>query len=238
MRQHRATILSKTLGVLPGLRSARTGFGHSTFFHGDIMNQFLKALFIITASALTAQPLAAVPVRINDHLGDWSSAAAPYAAGNMVIHAHKTWLSLVNGNTSKPGASGTAGRWRLVGHVRPFDYQVGDRGPGGGVIFFVDRDDQFPRFDYLEAAPDDLGGHAWCNRTKVSIPAAKARAVGRGKANTRAMLRVCASGAARAAVGYRGPNGKDDWFLPSLGELKLMRGGPRKSDSSLSGLLL
>lgn len=188
------------------------------------MNKFLKALFVITASVLMTQPLtaAAQPVSISDYLGDWSATAAPYAAGNMVTHAQKTWLSLVNGNVSKPGASGTAGQWRLVGHAGPFDYQIGDRGPGGGVIFFVDRDDQFPQFDYLEAAPDDVGGHAWCNRTKVSIPAAKGRAVGRGKINTRALLRVCASGAAHAAVAYRGPNGKDDWFLPSLGELKLM----------------
>ena len=79
-----------------------------------------------------------------------------YAAGNVVNHADKTWLSLVDGNAAKPGAPGAASQWRLVGHARSFHYQVGDPGPGGGVIFFVDREDQFPGFDYLEAAPDDL----------------------------------------------------------------------------------
>ena len=187
------------------------------------MNKLLPALFAITASALaTPSPTVAAPVPINDYLGDWAATAAPYASGNVVNHAGDTWLSIINGNTAKPGAPGTASRWRLVGHARPFYYQAGDTGPGGGVIFFVDRDDQFPDFDYLEAAPDDLGGHAWCDRVDVSIPKAKARAVGRGPANTQAMLAACAWGAAQAVAGYRGPYGKDDWFLPSLGELRLM----------------
>lgn len=186
------------------------------------MKKLLPALFALTASALMTPPLAAAPVPINDYLGDWSATAAPYAAGNVVNHADKTWLSLVDGNAAKPGAPGAASQWRLVGHARSFHYQVGDPGPGGGVIFFVDRDDQFAGFDYLEAAPDDLGGHAWCDRADVSIPKTKARAVGKGQANTQALLAACAWGAAQAVAGYRGPNGKDDWFLPSLSELKLM----------------
>lgn len=193
--------------------------------HGDPMKSLLKTLSSLIVSALMALPMPALSVEgvpINEHLGQWSAAVGPYSAGNMVIHDHKTWLSLVNGNDSKPGARNAAERWRLVGHARPSDYRVGDQGPGGGVIFFVDRDDQFPHFDYLEAAPDDLGDHVWCNRTNVSISGAKARAVGKGQANTRAMLRMCNAGAAQAATGYRGPRGKDDWFLPSLGELKLM----------------
>ena len=183
------------------------------------MKTIFPALFVLTTSALMTPPLAAAPVPINDYLGDWSASAAPYAAGNVVNHAGDTWLSLANGNASKPGA---ASQWRLVGHAKPFYYQAGDLGPGGGVIFFVDRDDQFADFDYLEAAPDDLGGHAWCDRTDVSIPKAKARAVGKGRANTQALLAACAWGAAQAVAGYRGPYGKDDWFLPSLGELKLL----------------
>ncbi|CAB4571777.1 unannotated protein [freshwater metagenome] len=32
---------------------------------------------------------------------------------------------------------------------------VGVKGPGGGLIFFVDYDNQYPDFDYLEAAPSN-----------------------------------------------------------------------------------
>ena len=33
-----------------------------------------------------------------------------------------------------------------------FTYKVGDTGPGGGVIFFVDRYDEYAGFTYLEVA--------------------------------------------------------------------------------------
>ena len=36
-----------------------------------------------------------------------------------------------------------------------FKYKVGDIGPAGGWIFYVDRLDQYPEFDYIEAAPTD-----------------------------------------------------------------------------------
>lgn len=186
------------------------------------MKNFLNALFVITASALSIPTLVAGPVPINDYHGDWSATAGAYAAGSVVTHAGRSWLSLAGGNTSTPGAAGAAPQWRLLGEAKTFLYKPGDRGPGGGMIFFIDRDDEFPGFDYLEAAPDDLGTHAWCDQTNVAIPEASSRAVGLGKANTQAMLAVCATGAANAAVGYRGPNGKDDWFLPSLGEAMLI----------------
>lgn len=186
------------------------------------MNTFLQALFVITASALSVPPLAAEPVPINDYHGDWSAAAGVYAAGSMVTHAGQNWLSLTDGNGSVPGAIGSETLWRVVGEATPTRYKLGERGPGGGVIFFIDRDDRFPAFDYLEAAPDDVGEHAWCDRAARSIAKAQARAIGQGEANTRAMLAVCDSGAARAAADYRGPRGKADWFLPSLGEVMLM----------------
>jgi hypothetical protein len=107
-----------------------------------------------------------------------------------------------------------------------FDYKIGDTGPGGGIIFFVDYHDQYPGFTYLEAAPADVAGTPqWCNDTSTSIPAVNgwaASAVGRGQANTTAMLAVCTSGAANAADDYISPNATVDWFLPSEGELMLM----------------
>ena len=191
------------------------------------MNTVVKALPLLAASLGMYHPSAvpAAPVPINDYLGNWTLAGRPYAAGNVVSYSSKTWLSLVDGNAKKPGAAGTTNQWRLLGDARTFVYEVGDKGPGGGWIFFVDEKDRFPGFTYLEAAPEDVGSHPWCDETYVSIPGAggeAANALGRGKANTQAMLEVCASGAANRAAAYRGPNHKTDWYLPSEGELMLM----------------
>jgi hypothetical protein len=191
------------------------------------MKTVVKALPLLAASLgmFHAAAVPAAPVPINDYLGNWTSTAAPYAAGNVVTYSSKTWLSLVDGNSKKPGATGTANQWRLLGDARTFVYEVGDKGPGGGWIFFVDEKDRFPGFTYLEAAPEDVGSHPWCDQTSVSIPGASgeaANALGRGKANTQAMLAVCASGAANAAAAYRGPNNKTDWYLPAEGELMVM----------------
>jgi hypothetical protein len=34
-------------------------------------------------------------------------------------------------------------------------YKIGDKGPAGGLIFFIDRFDDYANYDYLEAAPTD-----------------------------------------------------------------------------------
>ena len=192
------------------------------------MNAILKLLAgCLTLAGLMLHPAQAAqaPVPINDYLGAWTSTAAPYAAGNVVSYASKTWLSLVDGNTKRPGAAGTANQWRILGDAKTFHYKIGDKGPGGGWIFFVDREDQYPGFTYLEAAPEDVGDHPWCDKTEVSIPETsgwRGDGVGCGKANTQSMLTVCASGAANVAAAYRGPRSKTDWFLPSRAELNLM----------------
>lgn len=123
---------------------------------------------------------------------------------------------------------------------KSFDYKVGDTGPGGGVVFFVDYHDDYPGFDYLEAAPADIGPYAWCDNTNTSIPAVNgwaANAVGAGQANTTAMLQVCTSGAAVVADNYSS-NGQNDWFLPSEGELMLMYTNLRQAGKGALGYAL
>ena len=109
--------------------------------------------------------------------------------------------------------------------------KIGMTGPGGGIIFFVDYYDRYTGFNYLEAAPDDLPGvYAWSNDTTTSVTGAAgwvARAVGRGQANTTAIITAYPiSGAAVAADAYSSPSYnsvvKSDWFLGSSGEMKLM----------------
>jgi hypothetical protein len=142
------------------------------------------------------------------------------------------------GATGLTGAAGAKGDTGATGPMNPGSFiysntcgvsgtnpcKIGTVGPGGGWIFFVDYYDQYPGFTYLEAAPTDTDYVPWCNNTDTSIPATggwAGNAVGKGKANTTAMLGVCTSGAAKAADQYLTAT-KSDWFLPSEGELMLM----------------
>jgi len=116
-----------------------------------------------------------------------------------------------------------------LGGVDKYEYQVGDKGPGGGFIFFVDYYNKYPDFTYLEAAPTDAKNGLsvpWCNNTMTSIPEVArwdANAIGRGRFNTNAMLAGCSSGAAVVANNYTTlTTTSGDWFLPSEGELMLM----------------
>lgn len=137
---------------------------------------------------------------------------------NTKIEKKTTWVKAVGISTIPTPAS--------------FTYRVGETGPGGGPIFFVDTKNAYPNFVYLEAAPVDLPAkYAWCSDTSHAIAAVSGKdawAVGRGQANTTAMLTACTSGAANAAHAYSN-NSKIDWFLPSIKELKLMYDNVRGS---------
>ena len=123
---------------------------------------------------------------------------------------------------------------------------MGVVGPGGGIIFFVDYNDQYVGLNYLEAAPQgwsnglpnvNLGGVTgetagtatedpkmkWCSDTSslLGLNAWDKRAVGIGGTNTTTADITCTSGAVQAASDLE-LGGKDDWVLGSLGEMKLM----------------
>ena len=120
--------------------------------------------------------------------------------------------------------------------------KVGMTGPGGGVVFFVDYFDEHPSFcatsncNYLEASPadvDEVNGQIgyyskWCSdsTTLLNLNNWSNRALGAGRTNTAMADTTCTSGAIQAAADYVSPafNGatKDDWWLPSIGELAVM----------------
>ena len=122
--------------------------------------------------------------------------------------------------------------------------KVGMTGPGGGIIFIVDYDDQYTSLDYLEAAPMGWGNSVpvnvggvsgettgsatvdprmkWCSEnTYLGLGEWANSAVGAGRSNTSTADTTCTGGAIQAAADYAG-GGKTDWFLPSLGEAMLM----------------
>ena len=113
--------------------------------------------------------------------------------------------------------------------------KIGMTGPAGGHIFFVDYNDEYTGFDYLEAAPSTCEGTSktWSSDTTNLTTALSgwalraAWAVGSGQANTTAMMTSTGSYVAdtSGAAFYSDSlicGGESDWFLGSRNEMKLM----------------
>ncbi len=105
-----------------------------------------------------------------------------------------------------------------------FEYQVGDIGPGGGIIFFVDSSNNFPGWTYLEAAPleTEFASLPW-GLNGVDINISPGTNLGDGSRNTNAIVSAhgTLSNAARSTRQLV-HNGLNDWYLPSRDELQLM----------------
>lgn len=103
------------------------------------------------------------------------------------------------------------------------DYEVGDVGPAGGLIFYKNPEAARDGWRYLEAMPFDQSQSAKWGCFRHDVAGAMGTAIGTGKRNTADMLRGCPepTSAARlcASLSF---NGVNDWFLPSHDELKEM----------------
>lgn len=128
----------------------------------------------------------------------------------------------------------------MSGGERALTYRVGDTGPAGGLIFFVDTYGEFEDFDYLEAAPafwdasspseaDPSLPLCTANTARpAELSSSAASALGAGLENTRILLEGdCAAPGTLLgrATGLSIVNDGvvyDDWYLPSLGELTLL----------------
>ena len=109
------------------------------------------------------------------------------------------------------------------------DYEVGDTGPAGGVIFFVATSEQSSTYNgetitwkCLEAAPADISGTSiWGSSDELCMGNKGIETeLGKGWSNTKKLVSYFA--AAEACRTYGDNTGYDDWFLPSRGELALM----------------
>ncbi|MBI9102201.1 MAG: chitobiase/beta-hexosaminidase C-terminal domain-containing protein [Spirochaetales bacterium] len=107
----------------------------------------------------------------------------------------------------------------------PEVYIVGETGPALGKIFYVDTNNSFPDWDYLEAAPADVNGswNPWA--PDFGSTGATGTAIGTGKSNTDKIIDYwepnASSYAAKICDEYE-LNGYTDWFMPSKDELNLM----------------
>ena len=118
-------------------------------------------------------------------------------------------------------------------------YSIGDHGPAGGIIFYIDKSNEF-KWNFLEAAPHGWFGEwygtfndpelAWGNvGTFSNIIKTE---IGSGKENTKKLLESDyfsseddLPNAIQAVHNYSTTNKGiiyDDWFLPALNELEAM----------------
>jgi hypothetical protein len=107
------------------------------------------------------------------------------------------------------------------------EYAIGDKGPGGGIVFY-DKGNGNDGWRYLEAAPADLEGQlTWAGPSYIDWYIDQDYNDGSrgywGRVNTATILSVDADApAAKACVDYRG-GGLDGWFLPSGYEFQLIK---------------
>ena len=119
-----------------------------------------------------------------------------------------------------------------------FTCQVGDTGPGGGIVFYI-APTTFTQVDatgpmcttnckYLEAAPISgtnawiRAAYQWSGDTTTAVGVnAQGTAIGTGYKNTLAMIAQnnTEGRAGTISQAYRGPNYLSDWYLPSKDEL-------------------
>jgi DUF1680 family protein len=103
------------------------------------------------------------------------------------------------------------------------EYAIGDTGPAGGLIFYVNPNWVADGWRYLEAAPFDQSGGARWGCFRQLIPGARGTAIGTGRQNTADMLAACAEpGTAAHLCATLNLNGVRGWFLPSRDELAAM----------------
>jgi len=110
------------------------------------------------------------------------------------------------------------------------DYNLGDTGPAGGLIFYINPNYQTDGWKYLEASLSDFTGDnndypfwiQWWNGNYVET-GSKETAIGTGMSNTQKIVNIQGSGNYGAKIcDDLILNGYDDWFMPSIDELNLM----------------
>lgn len=116
-------------------------------------------------------------------------------------------------------------------------YRLGELGPGDGLVFLIADGKTYEMAPRLRNAavpnskciaidvdpncflPDPKA--IWCNKANISLPGTGTE-VGTGRTNTALMMKGCYAGAS-SGTANRESGGKQDWFLPSSGELAAMQ---------------
>lgn len=109
------------------------------------------------------------------------------------------------------------------------DYDIGDIGPAGGLIFYkkTDETDDFiyPEWMYLEAAQPDWGewsGVQWAPQTPAVPGTLEAQGAGTDNTSLIVQAFIWEGDLAAHLCGNLSQAGYSDWFLPSWLELRSM----------------
>lgn len=101
-------------------------------------------------------------------------------------------------------------------------YSVGDTGPAGGLVFWVNPAAAVDGWTYLEAAPTETESYAWALADSLPVVVGDTHTeVGTGDANTLSITHDATEGAAHLCLDKEF-GGYEDWFLPSRDELLAM----------------
>ena len=95
----------------------------------------------------------------------------------------------------------------------PQMFDIGDTGPGGGIVFYLESGSDRTRGLEAATADQDTGTPWGC--FPVDVTGATDTGIGTGGSNTQAILDANCSGSAAMAAAAVGPG----WFLPSQDEL-------------------
>ncbi len=124
------------------------------------------------------------------------------------------------------------------------EYEIGDTGPAGGIIFYVDENDVY-NWSYLEAAPKDTEWQVeWADPSGYSVGVeAQDTSIGAGASNTVAIIEAhddiveLSEGYAAKKCDTLTVNNNsesfEDWFLPSKDELNQMYVNLQDLDGSI-----
>ncbi|MCX7023241.1 MAG: InlB B-repeat-containing protein [Spirochaetes bacterium] len=138
------------------------------------------------------------------------------------LHTFEGWYTDMNGGgPAFTATTPVAANITVYAKWAP-GYAIGDRGPAGGIVFYV-KDGYSNDWRYLEAAPSDQSDNIfWFNGSKMAT-GADGLGVGTGKTNTTAIVNALGPGtyAAKVCADLR-LGGYSGWFLPSRDELSLM----------------
>lgn len=103
-------------------------------------------------------------------------------------------------------------------------YNIGDVGPSGGLIFYINENYETDNWKYLEAAPStgDTVTIKWSNISNSAVTTTSTL-IGSGYDNTLAIInQIGHTSSAAKNCNDAILNTYDDWFLPSQSELDLM----------------
>jgi hypothetical protein len=195
---------AKSIGKLLGAGAIVTG---SLADLGDVYSLTLKAINIETATvAVSYLADLAKSARIETLLASGGGGAG------IGTRAAQT------GGSALPVASAPA----PVSEEPTKVYNIGDTGPGGGIVFY-DKGVFTNGWRYMEAAPNDIGPAQWgAYGTEVR---GTNTAIGTGRSNTQRIVPVlnrAGDDGAALLCSSLNINGHTGWFLPSKDELNLM----------------